>query len=136
MLDPANVPPVNARETLARYLIASSHVRRSDNSVKPDAFIPFSRVELSVTRHRDAIEDELWREGRRVATIRGTTLYGRADVAALAFIAESLAVESKPILPENPNHADVVNWPADKPAQKMKAIEIARQAQFRPAPGD
>ena len=43
------------------------------------------------------------------------------------FAGENLSVEAKPI-PENPNHADVINWPGDKPTQKMKAVEIASKS--------
>jgi hypothetical protein len=38
VLDPANVPPLEAGEILARYILASSHFRRSDNSVKPGVY--------------------------------------------------------------------------------------------------
>lgn len=118
------VPPVDSDEAMARFVVQSSHIRKSNNTVKPDAFIPHPHVELSLTRHREATDDELWREGERVAAIRHATLHGRADVPARAFVDEGLAVVAKPI-PKNPNHADVQGWPADKPAQKMKATEIA-----------
>jgi len=133
MLDPANIPPVSRDELLARFVISSNHIRGSNNTVKPDAFIPHPRLELSLTRHLAATEDELWKEGERVATIRSKTLYGRADVLAEAFEAEDLTVEAKPIL-ENPNHADAINWPADKAQQKMKATEIASKSHFVPSP--
>jgi hypothetical protein len=129
MLDPAQVPTVNPDELLARFILSSGHIRKSSNSVKPDAFIPHPRIELSMTRHRGATIDELWREGDRVAAIRVKELFGRADVQAAAIEAEQLAVVPKPI-PENPNHANVIVWPADKPEQKMKATEIARKSQF------
>jgi len=129
MLDPASVPPVYRDEFLARFLIFSGHIRNSNNTVKPDAFIPHPRVELSVTRHRDATEDELWREGERVAALRQRALYGRADVQTTAFVAQDLKVEARP-LQGNPNHADVINWPPDKPAQKMKATEIALKSRL------
>ena len=70
--------------------------------MKQDAFLPYSRVELSVTRHRDASELELWQEGEPVAKLRDqATLYGRADSIASAFTMEDLNVQSKPI-PETP----------------------------------
>jgi len=134
MLDPAEIPPVNADELLARFIIFSKHFRSSNNTVKPDAFIPHPLIELSVTRHREATEDELWREGERVAAIRSATLHGRADVPADAFEDQDLSVVAKPIIPENPNHADVINWPTEKPAQKMKAREIADKAVFASKP--
>ncbi|HEX3151907.1 MAG TPA: hypothetical protein VHR66_27795 [Gemmataceae bacterium] len=48
-------------------------------------------------------------------------------------MAQQLKVEAAPI-PENPNHANVVNWPADKAEQKMKALEIAAASRFIVAP--
>src|SRR5262245_5861447 len=97
MLAPDQIYPVDATELLARFVVRSSHIRTSNNTVKPDAFIPHPRVELSLTRHREAAPTELWREGERVAAIRGAALYGRADVEASAFIEEGLTVEAKPI---------------------------------------
>jgi hypothetical protein len=94
--------------------------------------MPHPRVELSMTRHREATEEELWKEGKRVATIRSVTLYGRADISEAAFMAEELKVEANPIA-ENPNHADAIGWPAEKPAQKIKALQIARKATYLPA---
>jgi hypothetical protein len=129
MLNPGHVPPVSSDELLARFIVFSKHIRSSNLTVKPDAFIPHPLIELSLTRHREATEDELWHEGQRVAGLRSAALYGRADVTAEAFEGERLSVAAKPI-PENPNHADVIDWPADKSAQKMKAVEIAIKAVF------
>ena len=133
MLDPAQVPPVSSDEVLARFIVFSKHIRSSNMTVKPDAFIPHPLIELSVTRHREATEAELWQEGERVAALRSTTLYGKAAVTAGAFENEDLSVVAKPI-PQNLNHADVIDWPTDKPAQKMKACEIANKAVFVPRP--
>jgi hypothetical protein len=133
VLDSTNVPPVASDEVLARFVVHSSHIRKSNNTVKPDAFMPHPRVELSLTRHRDATVEELWREGERIAAIRNAVLHARADVKASAFIEEDLIVEARPF-PENPNHADALGWPADKPAQKMKATEIALMSKLVPKP--
>lgn len=132
MLDPANVPPVESNELLSRFILFSRHLR-ADKTVKPDAFIPHPLPALSLTRHRDATDDELWREGARVEAIRDATLYGRAEVAATAFLDQQLSVEAEPI-PANPNHADVTNWPAERSAQKMKALEIAKVSHFQSKP--
>lgn len=133
MLDPAQVLPVHSDELLARFIVFSKHIRSSNMTVKPDAFIPHPLIELSVTRHRAATIDELWHEGERVAVIRSASLYGKADAAVETFEDEDLSVVAKPI-PENPNHADVIDWPTHKPAQKMKAVEIANKAVFVPRP--
>lgn len=129
MLDYSRAPAVACDELLARFVLFSSHIRKGEHSVKPDAFMPHPRVETSLTRHVEATTHELWQEGLRVASIRGTHLHGRADVSALAFAAESLAVVARP-LQENPNHADAIGWPPDKAAQKMIATEIARKSKL------
>jgi hypothetical protein len=130
VIDSAHVPPVAAAELLSRFVLFTAHVRSSDNTVKQDAFMPHPRVELSLTRHLEATDAELWQEGERVAAIRARPLYGRAVVPASAFVDEGLSVEAKPIIPENPNHADAVNWPVEKAAQKMKALQIAAKSTY------
>jgi hypothetical protein len=132
VLDPAHVPPVVPDELLARFVLFSKHFRSSDHSMRPDAFIPHPHAELSMTRHRDAKGEELWHVGQQIAGSRGT-LYGRADVKVVAFTDQGLRVVARPIL-GNTNHADAIDWPAEKPAQKIKALEIAAKSQFVPAP--
>lgn len=129
MFDPAAVPDIEQDETVARFILFSRHYRSSDNTVRQDAFVPHPRPELSMMRHRDATIDEIWQEGRRVAGLRKSTLYGRADVAVAAFTAESVRVVPKPVL-ENPNHADAIDWPTGKPEQKIIALQIANRAIF------
>ena len=129
MIDPKNVPSVAADEKLARYILFSGHFRRSDESVKPDALIPHPRSALSVTRHLHTSEFELWSIGEDVAAARGR-LYGRADFGVEACTKQRLRVEPDPIIPKNPNHANVTGWPPDKPAQKIIAQEIAATASY------
>jgi hypothetical protein len=52
---------------------------------------------------------------------------GRADVQVSVFQRQELHVVAAP-LPENPNHANVTGWPAEKPAQKIIAQQIAAVA--------
>ncbi|MBI3860671.1 MAG: hypothetical protein HY290_02115 [Planctomycetia bacterium] len=129
MIDQANVPDVGAEETLARYVVHSSHIRRSNQTLKPDTFIPHPYRDLSVTRHLLAIEEELWSVGEDVADASGKTLYGRGDIRVTVCTGQQLLVQAKPTS-NNPNHADVTGWPADKPAQKIIAQEIAATAVF------
>jgi hypothetical protein len=140
MIDPSNVPAVDADESLARYVLYSRQIRKSDETIRPEAFIPHPYQELSVTRHREATEEELWQVGAAVAAVRNRNLYGRGDVAAGAFVGQGLEVEAAPIandphLPDNPNHANVTGWPAsDYHRQRLIAIEIARLAALVRAP--
>jgi len=134
MIDPQNVPEIEPDEELARFIFSSRHLRTSDNTIKPDAFLPPPDAELSVTRHRDASESELWSAGRAVAESRQRTLYGRGDVVADVFLERGLELHADPIighanLPDNPNHANVTGWPTDDRArQLLLALEIAAQA--------
>jgi hypothetical protein len=132
MIDPADVPPVDAGELLARFVLWERHVRR-DGTVRPDVFVPHPHRDLSVTRHRSATTEEIWSIGRRVASLRAHTLRGRADAGTALFTRRGLVVAADPIA-GNPNHASVSAWPPDKSQQKIIAQELAGQARFVPAP--
>jgi hypothetical protein len=128
MIDSANVPPIGEGEWVARFVLQRSHVR-SDQTVKPDAFMPPPNLELSVTRHLSSTESEIWSVAQAVATARHRTLYGWADVTAKECVRRQLSVIAAPV-EGNPNHANVAGWPADKAHQKNIAQQIAAAAQF------
>ena len=129
MIDPENVPLVTNAELLARYVTTSRHFRSSDNTVKQDLFMPHPYIELSVTRHLDATEPEIWEVGFDVvATQIDRKLYGRTDIQACDCNIDSLQVTAKPILPKNPNHADIEGWPSAKQEQKVIALKLAASA--------
>jgi hypothetical protein len=121
------VPLIEANEWLARFILNRTHIRQ-DRTVKQDAFIPHPYQELSVTRRLQLSEAQLWEIARGIARQTRKTLHGRADVQAAVFLRQELRVVSDPILPENPNHANVTGWPAEKPAQKIIAQQIAAAA--------
>lgn len=123
MLDPSNIPPVEETEILARYVLQSKHFR-NDGTPRPELFMPHPYQDLSVTRHREATELEIWQVGNDVATQTGKTLYGRFDIQAKDCQIESLRVEAKPV-ENNPNHADITGWSSSKPEQKTLAQKIA-----------
>ena len=122
-------------EWLSRFVLFSRWVRGSgpDKTVKPDAFIPHPYPDLSVTRRKNLSEQELWRVGQGIADLRPATLYGRADIQASEVRRWSLDVEPRPVA-NNPNHATVIGWPTDKPAQKIVALKLAAEASFIPKP--
>lgn len=123
--------PVADQELLARFVLFRRHIRTSDQTVKPEAFIPYPRPELSVTRHLGLAEAELWELGQAVADQRAITLHGRADVRASTVRRQSLRIEPTP---EPRNHANITGWPADKSAQKVIALEIAAASKYVPNP--
>lgn len=134
-MDPDRVPDVSRDERLARYILVSSHVRTSDGTVRPDAFMPHPRIELSMNRHRESTDDELWQVGCDVARQRSKTLYGRADVEVVTIEFCGLSIVPK-TLPANPNHADAIGWPSEKSEQKLLAIRIASVSRFIPTPSN
>jgi hypothetical protein len=101
-------------------------------------FVPHPHEELSVTRDRDATEDEVWNAGFEVARQRSEsgprtfTLHGRGDALAATYHDQNLQTLPDPV-PGNPNHVNVTGWPKDdKAKQKLIALEIAKVAKFVP----
>ena len=125
--------PVGNEEWLARFIVRREHVR-PDGTIKPDPFIPYKWVKLSVTRHLELREDQLWAAGEVVATQVGNPLRGRGDTQTKIYVRHGLRVAAAPVA-ENQNHANVVGWPQDKQAQKEIAIELVRDVRFVPVPG-
>ena len=124
MIDPNNVPPVADNELLARFIV-NSNEKRDDGTVTPKLFLPYKQVDLSVNRHREAMSDETWAVGRRVSVERQKTLYGCADIRASSCRISPLDVVPKPILPSNPNHADIVGFPP--PPRKDEQLSLAQK---------
>ena len=125
--------PVDDREKLARFVVVESYIRRSKNTPRPQVFLPYKHVELSVIRHLDLSEAELWEIGQTdVADKLGKPLHGRADILASDVRAERLDV--KPSEPPR-NHANIIGWPPERAAQMSYAQVLASKAgQFIPTP--
>ena len=124
MIDPANIPHVADEELLARFIVNGNEMR-VDGTVRPQLFLPYRRVTLSVNRHRDATLDETWDIGQQVAAERGKTLYGLVDIRASSCRIPPLDVIPQPILPHNPNHTDIVGYPERKDEQLSLAAKLA-----------
>lgn len=124
---------IAAEELLARFILFSKWIRSSDQTVKPEAFIPHPYPDLSVTRHKDLPIEDLWRIGQEIADARPATLYGKANVTAEQVRQRKLDVDPRPV-PDNLNHACIIGWPVDKPAQKSFAQELAAVARYSPKP--
>jgi len=114
---------LDGTENLTRYLYSKKHIRPSDNSIKPNAFIPPPpSKELSVFRISGLFDAEIWRTGD---SLRDKTPLGRADIKAEAVYNTALLIslDNTP-----PRHANIINWPDEQSAIKLKAIELAQQA--------
>ncbi len=122
MSNGGTLPTVDLGEWVARFVHYQRYIRQ-DQTIRPDAFIPHPYPDLSVTRHLQLSETQIWKIGRNVARQIGQPLRGRADVQVSVFQRQELRVVEAP-LRENPNHANVTGWPAEKPAQKIIAQQI------------
>jgi hypothetical protein len=123
-------PPLRPRELLARFITASRWIR-PDDTIRQDAFIPPRDLQLSVTRHDDLSENELWAIGddvaKKVLQNELATAHGRADVQLQHVLQQKLWAELAPI-PGNPNHVHIVGWPEEKSARKNRAQQLAAAA--------
>lgn len=96
MSDGENVPPIDSDEWLARFIHYQRYIRQ-DRTVRADAFIPYPYPALSVTRHLQLSEAELWRIGRDVARQVNKTLHGRVDAQVFMFQQQQLHVVADPV---------------------------------------
>jgi hypothetical protein len=124
MIDPNNIPDVADNELLARFIV-NSNEKRGDGNVTHRLFMPYKHVELSANRHREATQDETWQVGFDVARQRNRTLYGLANIRASKCRIDKLDVVPNPILPNNPNHANINGYPPAKEDQMALATELA-----------
>lgn len=124
-------------ELLARFIPTKRWIRKIDNTIKSDAFIPYSEPqEVSITRHNNLSENELWDIGALVVDkIRisqnnpAIKLYGRGDIPVLFVKKEKLTVKADPT-ERNPNHCVICDWPGTKDKHKQIALELAKNAKY------
>lgn len=128
---------VDRRETITRFIVRRDHFTAT--RVKWNAFQPYDnptsrRLETSVYREVGLAPADIWRLGRqhvenpeanRLIKARGT-----GPVAAILDSGLVLDVNGPP----EPIHADIVGWPADKHAQRQKAMEFANHFKVERAP--
>ena len=103
MINPDDVPDVEDDEVLARFIVAGQSTEslrkyvRENNTVKPQLFLPYKRIELSVNRHRNCDESQIWDFGQAIAEYREMAFYGRSDIAVVSCTCDKLSVVAKPI---------------------------------------
>lgn len=121
-------PQVKPSESLARFIIEESKIRKSDNSVKLGAFLP-APTDLTTSVFRiDALpKDQVAEIGRQhVASARDKPLYGWGQLMTKDVTGAGLdvAVDTKP----HPLHANIIGWSSDRSAQKLQAMKLAENA--------
>jgi len=121
---------VSDDECLARFLLNKKYIRKGKMKPHHAAFVPYSRVELSVSRIDGIEENEIWKLGERVVEMRSDNvrLFGRAELQAFRYRQKEYLDVIKDEPP--PRHAIVKGWPDIKAKQKMIALELAEDARL------
>lgn len=119
-------------EKLARFVVFSRWIR-DNKTIRSDAFMPTPSLETSVTRHVGISEERIWELGDLTVGKPPRCLHGRADIKAGSVRECGLDVEPRMEV-NNPNHANIVDWPGRKDVQKSFAQLIVATADFVPKP--
>jgi len=109
---------------LARFIFNSDE-KRDDGNVNHKLFMPYKWTELSVNRHREVSVEETWAIGFDIAIQRSKVPYGLANIRASSCCHSTLRVVPDPILPNNPNHANIIGYPTGKEDQMALAKVLA-----------
>jgi len=119
-------------DALARFIFSEQHFAATTGRVKHQAFLPPSDGATSVFAIRSLPESHIWELGRVfVASPARRTLRARADLTVRDVLAASLKV----VLNSTPaRHANLVGWPTEKSAQKLRAEELAARATLKLTP--
>ena len=121
------------QEILSRFVLTKNWIR-SDNSIRHHAFMPPADLNLSVTASTKLSEENIWQIGLDDAQKRPNgELKGRADITALNVRSQELEAVPDPIPDTNIHHVHIIGWSAEKPLQKIKALELADAAHFVPS---
>ena len=116
---------VSPSEDLARFIFSRSHFSPSNKSVKYAAFIPPSNRCLSVFRISGLSEGEIWEIGGSVGAQRTQPLLARADIKVSSVVETGLKIDADDI---PTRHANIIGWPQEASAIKLKAIELAEKS--------
>jgi hypothetical protein len=114
-------------DDIASRFVYSGRFLRSDGTVRLGAFMPRGNEGLSVTMGGNLSEARLWEIGRKTGAESGRKLHGRADVSAGRVRVGHLEIERAPTA-SNPNHAEIVGWPANIAERQMAAQKLAASA--------
>lgn len=124
-------------EQIGRFIFSKNHFTSSTKSVKYAAFIPrITSDESSVYRISTLTNQEKWNIGDKyVASARDKPILADAilKVEFVRNVSISGADDPLRVVSEkspHPLHANITNWPKEKPQRKLAAIELANEAEL------
>jgi hypothetical protein len=122
---------VSPSEPISRFIFSREHVKTG--RVTFAAFMPSTKtLDVSVYRTSRCGERKIWLLGDLfVAAGRKDNrgILARADLTSQLAFHEGLDIIPTPS--PHPRHANVTNWPSDKPQQRIKAMALAIGATLR-----
>lgn len=94
--------------------------------------MPAPNKTTSVFRISGMSEVEIWDLGEKVVSkaLEEKTIYGFGQIFPKHIAKIGLLLDPNNI---PPRHADIVNWPDEKSEQKLRAMELAKEANFFPS---
>lgn len=117
-------------ELTARFINQKPYYRPGNKTVRHNAFMPNSKGETSIYRIDDLSDPEISEIGKQfVASVLGKPLLGRAEIFVSEVLEHDLNVISAPN--PHPRHANITDWPNDREASRMIAVELSNKAQLR-----
>jgi hypothetical protein len=128
---------VSPSERISRFVMYRKWLDGAGR-VTSAAFMPSSARTVSVYRTSKCAEKRIWLLGLLFVERKrrdSRKILGRADVRANVALQEGLRI--RPLLTPHPRHAELIDWPEEKEAQKDKALALAlaSEAFTRPEPG-
>lgn len=119
---------VGVEESLGRYLPEDSYFSRTQNAVRPKAFMPPTDLKLSVFRIDGLNLEDIWVIGQKHVIDnmpKPKILYGIADIKVFKVQEKELSVDPD----NNPiRHANIVGWPENIAGRQSIAQELAAES--------
>ena len=119
---------VSPNEPISRFIFSREHFKTG--RVSSAAFMPSPKtLDISVYRIGGCGEKKIWLLGDLFVAAKrkdNRAILARGDVASELVFNEGLEIVPEPS--PHPRHANISNWPSDKPHQKIKAMALAKGA--------
>jgi len=123
-------------EPVSRFILDKDQFRQERGFIYPAAFLPSKKTaNTSVYRVESLPETRIWQLAEKFVTaLRADKkrVLARADIKAKTAFHQDLAIQPDRL--PHPRHANIINWPTDRSAQKAKALELAKNAKLRVRP--
>lgn len=109
-------------QSVSRFILTESKIRKSTRRPKPSAFDPSPYHELSVVHSSELSEPEIWQLGNHIRGAKPgrTSIFCRVDAPVEAFN----DVKLRALRDDNPfeRHTSVVDWPLGSDGNDTKAL--------------